>query len=120
MNDMPGDGRRPERVAEAVHRELSALLYRDLKDPRLRGVTLTDVKVTPDLRHARVYFSHLEGKERAAAAEAGFKSASGFIRREIGHALNLRRTPELEFEFDPGIEHAVRIGALLRDNAPKD
>ena len=68
-----------------------------------------------DLRHGRVYFSHLEGKPRAAAALAGFKSANGFIKREIGRALNLRRTPELEFEFDPGIEHAARIGALLRE-----
>lgn len=101
-------------------RELSQLLIRELKDPRLRGITLTRVHMDDDLRHGRVYFSHLEGKQRAAAALAGFKSAGGFIKREIGHALNLRRTPELDFEFDPGIEHAVRIGALLRDNSPKD
>jgi ribosome-binding factor A len=114
------EGRRSERVAELVLRELSQLLIRELKDPRLRGITLTRVEMDDDLRHGRVYFSHLEGKPRAAGALAGFKSASGFIKREIGKALNLRRTPELEFEFDPGIEHAVRIGALLRENAPKD
>lgn len=101
-------------------RELSQLLIRELKDPRLRGITLTRVAMDDDLRHGRVFFSHLEGKRRAADALAGFKSASGFIKREIGRALNLRRTPELDFEFDPGLEHAARIGELLRDTASKD
>ena len=115
---MPGDARRPERVAEAVLRELSTLLYRDLKDPRLAGVTLTEVKVTPDLRHARVYFSHLEGAARAKAAISGFRSASGFIRQKIGRGLGLRYSPELDFEFDASVERAARIDALLRkDNA---
>jgi len=103
-----------------VLRELSQLLIRELKDPRLRGITLTRVAMDDDLRHGRVFFSHLEGKRRAADALAGFKSASGFIKREIGRALNLRRTPELDFEFDPGLEHAARIGELLRDTASKD
>ena len=112
--------KRADRVSELVLRELSLLLIRELKDPRLRGITLTRVHMDDDLRHGRVLFSHLEGKSRAAAALAGFKSASGFIKREIGRALNLRRTPDLEFEFDPGIEHAARIGALLRETAPKE
>lgn len=114
------EGRRSERISELVLRELSQLLIRELKDPRLRGITFTRVQMDDDLRHGRVFFSHLEGKARAAAALAGFKSASGFIKREIGRALNLRRTPELEFEFDPGLEHAARIGALLREHVPKE
>jgi ribosome-binding factor A len=114
------EGRRPERVAEMVLRELSQLLVRELRDPRLRGVTLTQVRMDDDLRHGRVYFSHLEGKERASAVQAGFKSASGFIRREIGRALSLRYTPELDFEYDPGLEHAARIGALLREVRGKE
>ena len=73
-----------------------------------------------DLRHGRVYFSHLEGSARAPAAIAGFRSASGFIRREIGQALALRYTPELNFEFDPGLERAARIDALLKQSPPKD
>jgi ribosome-binding factor A len=112
--------KRADRVSELVLRELSQLLIRELKDPRLRGITLTRVQMDDDLRHGRVYFSHLEGKSRAVAALAGFKSASGFIKREIGRALNLRRTPDLEFEFDPGLEHAARIGLLLRENVPKE
>ena len=96
------------------------MLIRDLKDPRLRGVTLTGVTMADDLRRGRVFFSHIEGKAKAAAAIAGFKSAAGFIRREIGRAVALRYIPDLDFEFDPGLERAARIGELLRDNRPKE
>ena len=78
------------------------LMIRALKDPRLRGITLTRVHMDDDLRHGRVYFSHLEGKERAPAAQAGFKSARGFIQPRDWSSMNLRPHPELEFEFDPG------------------
>jgi ribosome-binding factor A len=115
-----GDGRRPDRVAEMVLRELSLMLVHDLRDPRLRGVSLTRVRMTDDLRHGRVFFSHLEGKGRAAEAIKGFHSASGFIRRRIGQALGLRYTPDFEFEFDPGIESAARVEALLRESRPKE
>jgi len=98
---------------------MSELLIKDLRDPRLRGITLTGVRMDDDLRHGRVYFSHLEGSVRAAAAIAGFKSAGGFIRRQMGKALGLRYTPELVFEFDPGLERAARIDALLKAAAPK-
>ena len=114
------EGRRSERVAELLMRELSEMLVRDLKDPRLKGITLTGAKMTDDLRLGRVYFSHLEGSKRAPAAIAGFKSASGFIRREIGRALGLRYTPELDFEFDSGLERAARIDALLKGTATKE
>lgn len=114
------EGRRPERVAEMVLRELSQMLLRDLKDPRLRGVTLTGVRMTDDLRHGRVFFSHLEGRAHAAEAVRGFRSASGFIRRQIGRSLGLRYAPELDFEFDSGPESAARIGELLRESRSKD
>ncbi len=113
------EARRPERVGEMVLRELSGLLNRALRDPRLRGVTITSVAMSDDLRHARVFFSHLEGSARAADALIGFRSASGFIRRQIGHALGLRYTPDLDFEFDPGPERAARIDALLRESRVK-
>ncbi len=115
-----GDSRRPGRVGEMVLRELSQMLLRDLKDPRLRGVTLTSVQMTDDLRLGRVFFSHLEGRAQAPEAVRGFRSAAGFIRRQIGRALGLRYTPELEFEFDPGLECAARIGELLREVRAKD
>ena len=103
-----------------VLRELSQMLLRDLKDPRLRGVTLTEVQMADDLRHGRVFFSHLGGHVPAAEAVKGFRSASGFIRRQIGRALRLRYTPELNFEFDPGLERAARVGALLRESRLKE
>jgi ribosome-binding factor A len=102
-----------------VLRELSQLLVRDLKDPRLRGVTLTRVRMSDDLRHGRVFFSHLEGRAHVAESVKGFRSAGGFIRRQIGRALQLRYTPELDFEFDPGLENAARVDALLRANRLK-
>jgi ribosome-binding factor A len=76
--------------------------------------------MTDDLRQGRVFFSHLEGSKRAPAAIAGFKSASGFIRRELGRTLGLRYTPELDFEFDEGLERAARIAALLKESQPKN
>jgi ribosome-binding factor A len=108
------EARRPERVSELVLRALSDLLTRELKDPRLRGVTLTAVRMSDDLRHAHVYFSSLSGSARASEVVAGFHSASGFIRREIGRSLRLRFTPDFEFEYDTSSEHAARIEELLR------
>jgi ribosome-binding factor A len=114
------DGRRPGRVAEMVLRELSLLLLHDLRDPRLRGVTLTSVKMSDDLRQGRVFFSHFDGKSHAADAVKGFQSAEGFIRRNIGRALGLRFTPQFDFEFDPGLENAARIDALLRETRVRE
>ena len=79
------EGRRPERVAELLIRELSAMLIRDLKDPRLKGVTLTGAKMTDDLRRGRVLFSHLEGSERAPAVIAGFKRRSSMESPALGN-----------------------------------
>jgi ribosome-binding factor A len=98
-----------------VLRELSQMLIRDLKDPRLRGITLTSVKMSDDLRHGRVFFSHLEGQARADEATRGFRSADGFIRRTIGRALALRHIPQFDYEFDAGPENAARLDALLRE-----
>jgi ribosome-binding factor A len=114
-----GDGRRPDRVAAMVLRELSTMLVHDLRDPRLHGVSLTRVRMTDDLRHGRIFFSHLEGQSRATEATKGFHSAAGFIRRQIGRTLGLRHTPEFDFEFDPGLESAARVDALLLESRDK-
>lgn len=102
-----------------VLRELSAMLLRELKDPRLRGTTLTAVEMANDLRRGRVFFSHLEGSARAKDVLAGFHSAAGFIRRKLGRELGLRFTPELDFHFDPSGERTARIDALLREARAK-
>ncbi len=116
---MANEGRRPERVGELVLRELSALLLKDLHDPRLKGVTLTGVRMTDDLRHGRVYFSHFQGHSAAEAVQKGFRSAIGYIRKRIGRELGLRYTPDLDFEFDAGSERAARIETLLKESREK-
>ena len=101
------------RINEDIQRELSALL-RDIKDPRVQQgmISVTGVDTTSDLRHAKVYLSvfdmHSEKEFRK-----GLKSASGYLRRELGHSLDLRYTPELQFELDNSIERGSRINTIL-------
>ena len=104
---------RLNRVAEAIKKEVAGILQMELKDPRVGFVTVTRVQVSPDLQHATVYFSVLEGKGDAAGTEAGLKSAQGFIRRLLGDRLRLRVTPEVTFRADPGIAETIRISQLL-------
>ena len=101
------------RINEEIQKELSALI-RNLKDPRVQDtmISITHVQTTPDLRYAKVYASFLQ-EERAADALKGLKSASGYLRRELGHALNLRYTPELVFEVDHSIEYGAHINQVI-------
>lgn len=106
------------RINEEIQRELSAQLRR-LKDPRVSGtgmVSITRVDTTGDLRYARVYISVLD-KSREKDVLKGLKSASGFLRRELGRALQLRYTPELRFIGDDSIQHGAHILEVLRDTS---
>lgn len=106
---------RTTRVNELLRAEISELLLREVKDPRVsRGmVTITEVQVTPDLRHAVVYVSHLgTGAERKEALE-GLKNSAHFLHRELVHRLSLRNVPELVFKFDPSIERGARLAELI-------
>ncbi len=105
--------RRTDRVAEAIQELIAGLLVRGVKDPRIGLVTITGVRVSPDLRHARVWFSCLGDAERRAQTLAGLHSATGFVRSQIARQLNLRVAPELRFEFDPSLEQAERLSRLL-------
>jgi ribosome-binding factor A len=106
-------GPRVERVARQVQQEISTIVERDLADPRLNLVTFTRVQMTPDLRHARVYFSCLEGTAGKERCETALVHAIGMLRRELGRRLRLRYVPELHFVFDDSFERAARINALL-------
>jgi ribosome-binding factor A len=112
--------RRPERVAHLVQSELARLLIRDVKDPRLRLVTVTAVKMTPDLRVARVYVRTLEESADHGDVIRGLQRATPFLRGEVGRALGLRVTPELRFEWDALPDTARRLDELLRAGAPRD
>ena len=112
---------RIQRINEDMLRELSSLL-RNIKDPRLgRGmVSVTAVDTSADLRYAHIFLS-VYGLESEKEFMKGLKSASGYLRRELGHSLHLRYTPELVFELDKSIERGTRINSLLNDlNIPDD
>jgi ribosome-binding factor A len=106
--------RRTERVAEAVQELVAELLLREIKDPRIGLVTITGVKVSPDLRHARIYFSCLGDDTERAQTLRGLTSAAGFVRSQVARRLNLRVAPEIVFEFDASLEQAERMARLLK------
>ena len=104
------------RINEEIQRELSAII-RTVKDPRVADagmVSVTAVETTPDLKYAKIYVSVLD-KAASAQALKGLKSASGYLRRELGQRLNLRNTPELSFVRDDSIDKGAHILDMLRD-----
>ena len=105
---------RTDRISEEVKRELSAVI-RELKDPRLPNmVSVIAVRVTKDLKFAKAYISIMGDDNVQNDGIAALKSASGFIRREIGHRLNLRNTPEFAFELDNSIEYGAHINEIIK------
>jgi len=109
------DFKRADRVADLIKQELSSILRREVGDPRIANITVTDVKLTDDLRSARIYFVEL-GKDRLSAdVEKGLSKAKGFLKRELGKRLQLRYVPELAFFYDPSFEYGSRIEKLLKE-----
>jgi len=104
---------RLRRVADQIQRELSALLRVELKDPRVGLITLTGVEVSPDLAHAKVFFTTLGDAQSLEDALAGLGHAAGFLRTRLGRRLRLRVTPELHFHYDASIERGVRLSQLI-------
>jgi len=105
---------RPERVAELIQREVVEILDRHLRDPRIHGVTVTDVEVTPDLQLATIYFSTLEGGEARAHVVKGLDRAAPAVRHLLAPRLGLREVPEVRFRFDESLERGQRVEELLR------
>ena len=112
--------KRSEKVAEAIHEEVSALLVKGLKDPRIGFVTVTGVKVTDDLHLATVYFTVIGSEEQKAASAAGLNSAKGYIRREMGKSLKMRYVPDIMFRYDESVEYGNRIEGLLKEIHAED
>jgi ribosome-binding factor A len=111
--------KRAEKVAEAVHEEISGLLLKGVKDPRVSLVTVTGVKVTDDLHLATVYYTLLGGGDETTrkGVQAGLESARGYLRREVGKALRMRYIPDLIFRYDDSLDYGVRIDSLLKEIA---
>ncbi len=107
--------RRSERVGDQIQREISRMLYEDLKDPRIGMVTISRVIVSRDLSVARVYYTVYGGEEERNASRAGLEHAAGHIRTVLGRQLRIRTVPELRFVFDRSLDHVERIEALLKE-----
>lgn len=106
--------KRAQRVGGQIQKELSDLLLKEIRDPRLHTVTIMRVNITDDLRWARIFFTTSEGEEQKGEALAGFKSASGYLRRQLSQRLELRYMPALEFLYDEGFETASRVNKVLK------
>jgi ribosome-binding factor A len=108
---------RMRRVDEAMREVLSDVLSHELKDPRVGFVTVTDVKTSPDLRHARVYVSVLGDAEAIAASMEGLESAHGFLQGRVGTELRLKNTPTLQFIHDDTAARAQRLEQLMAEQS---
>jgi ribosome-binding factor A len=110
-----GQGSRPERVADQIRAEVSGMIARDLHDPGIGFITITRVQVSPDLHHARVFYTSLGDPAARTNTKRALERASSFMRRQIGQRLRLRRAPELDFVYDESIAQQDRIEQLLQD-----
>ena len=104
---------RSDRVAAQIRRELADLIRTEVKDPRVGLVTLTDVEISPDYAHAKVFFTSMAGEAHAAEIERALRHAGGFLRRELGRRIRIHTLPELHFVFDASIEQGNRLSQLI-------
>ncbi len=103
---------RPQKVADLIQRELSDLLRREVRDPRVGMVTLTSVDVSPDLSHAKVFFTLLQ-KEKIDETAQALQRAAGFLRSQLAHRMKMYTTPELRFVYDESVERGDRLSRLI-------
>ena len=109
---MPRNTGRRHKLGDQIQRELSDLLQRELRDPRVGMITITSVDVSPDLSHAKVFFTILE-KEKLPATVEGLRRAGGFLRSQLARRIKLYTTPELRFVFDESVERGDRLSRLI-------
>ncbi|NIO05824.1 MAG: 30S ribosome-binding factor RbfA [Proteobacteria bacterium] len=107
--------KRAERVGDLIKREVSEMLIRGIKDPRVGLVTITRVRLSDDLRLAKVFFSVMGSEEDRTRNLQGLNSAKGFIKREIGKRTHLRYVPDIVFKFDPSVEYADHLDRLIKE-----
>lgn len=101
------------RITDLVRLHVCALLEREIRDPRVEGITVTDVELSPDTRHARVFYSLIGDAEKKEEAQRGLESAAGWVSRELGKRLHTRNTPHISFEFDESLERGDRMSSLF-------
>lgn len=111
---MPRDFPRSRRIAEQIQRELADLIRLELKDPRVCGlVTITDVEVSRDQSHAKVFFTLLGDERKIDQTTEGLKRATGFLRTQLGSRMKLRSVPQLDFRYDSSVERGVALSRLI-------
>jgi ribosome-binding factor A len=108
-------GSRPDRVGDQIRKELSELIAREVHDPGIGFLTVTQVKMTPDLQNARVYYTIIGDEKARKDTQRALARATGFLRRQIGGRLRLKTVPELAFFYDESIERQDRIEKIMRD-----
>jgi ribosome-binding factor A len=106
---------RKQRISERIREELSEMLLQEVSDPRLSGISVTDVEVDRELAYANIYVSALEGSSRAQEILDGLEHAQGFLRRELSQRIELRTFPRLRFHWDPTYERAEKIERLITE-----
>ena len=112
-------GRRQERLAEQIKEEVSMIIAGEVEDPRVGTVTVTDARLTTDLRYAKIYVTVLGSEQEIDESMAALKHAAGFIRTQLGAVLRMKRTPELHFVYDNTTETATRIEQILSEEGEK-
>ncbi|NLF54448.1 MAG: 30S ribosome-binding factor RbfA [Thauera phenolivorans] len=117
---MPKEYSRSQRVVEQIRRELAELIRLEVKDPRVGFITLTDVEITPDYAHAKVFFTSMTGEADVPEIMQGLRRASGFLRRELGRRVRIHTTPELHFVYDRSVEEGSRLSKLIDDVVRED
>lgn len=117
---MKKHSQRAQRVGDQIQRELGDLLRLHLKDPRIGMVTVTAVEVSPDLSHAKIFFTHLAGAEHAASAVEALQRTAGYLRTELSHRLGLYSVPQLHFAYDDSIESGLKLSKLIDDAIADD
>jgi ribosome-binding factor A len=108
------EGKRSEKVADLIRKEVSEMLMRSIKDPRIGFITITRVSVTDDCRSAKIYYSVMGSEAEREASLEGLTSARGYIRKELGRRVSLRYTPDIVFQFDPSIEYAIHMEEVIQ------
>ncbi len=111
---------RSRRLAELLKEEISEIILREVKDPRIGFVSLTDVEVSGDLRHAKVFVSVIGSDRERQDTMAGLEQATGFIRKLVGERITVYHTPEIIFRYDDSIEHGIHITQLIKEVRAED
>ncbi|MCB1956070.1 MAG: 30S ribosome-binding factor RbfA [Rhodocyclaceae bacterium] len=111
---------RGQRVSEQIRRELAELIRLEVKDPRVGFISLTDVELSPDYAHAKVFFTSMTGREGLEEILTGLRRASGFLRRELGRRVRIHTTPQLHFHYDQSVEEGSRLSQLIDQTVEED